>query len=121
MILQRSRSKIHTVEDHSIFFPETGFRIPLSLWGVFSYFPTTKPSLTDMTSSEEVYVLTTSRWDPHQEAYAMNEENMLDWEGQLIDRVDRQQILLADVDDDAMMAASVSIGSVEIKAVDTVM
>jgi hypothetical protein len=50
-----------TVEDHSIFFPETEFQIPLSLWGVFSYFPTTKPSLTDMTSSEEVYVLTTSR------------------------------------------------------------
>jgi hypothetical protein len=110
-----------TVEDHSIFFPETEIRIPLSLWGVFSYFPTTKPSLTDMTSSEEVYVLTTSRWDPHDKAYAMNEENMLDWEGQLIDRVNRQQILLADVNEDAAMAASVSIGSVEIKAVGTAM
>ena len=26
-------------KDHSIFFPETKLRIPLSLWGVFSYFP----------------------------------------------------------------------------------
>jgi hypothetical protein len=31
-------------EDHAITFPETGFRIPLSFWGVFSYFRTTKPS-----------------------------------------------------------------------------
>ena len=31
-----------TVEDHSISFPETGFRIPLSLWGMFSYFLTSK-------------------------------------------------------------------------------
>jgi hypothetical protein len=74
-----------------------------------------------MTSSEEVYVLTTSQWDPHQEAYATNEENMLDWEGQLIDRVNQQQILLADVNEDAAMAASVSIRSVEVKAVGTAM
>ena len=31
-------------EHHSITFPETEFRIPLSLWGVFSYFPTSKPT-----------------------------------------------------------------------------
>jgi hypothetical protein len=31
-------------EDHAITFPETGFTIPLSLWGVFSYFRTTKPT-----------------------------------------------------------------------------
>ena len=30
-----------TVEDHSIYFPETGLRIPLSLWGMFSYLPHT--------------------------------------------------------------------------------
>ena len=38
-----------TIEDHSIFFSEIGLRIPLSLWGEFSYFPTSKPSLSDMT------------------------------------------------------------------------
>ena len=32
-----------TTNDHSIYFPNTGFRIPLSLWGVFSYFPSLKP------------------------------------------------------------------------------
>jgi hypothetical protein len=45
-------------EDHAITFPETGFRIPLSLWGVFSYFPTTRPSREDLQSPEDVYMLT---------------------------------------------------------------
>ena len=35
-------------KDHSIYFPETKFRIPMSLWGVFSYFPTSKPTATEM-------------------------------------------------------------------------
>ena len=34
-----------SVEDHLIYFPEEKSRIPLSLWGVFSYFPTSKPSV----------------------------------------------------------------------------
>ena len=29
--------------DHSIYLPETDFRILLSLWSVFSYFPSLKP------------------------------------------------------------------------------
>ena len=41
--------KIHLndpdVEGHSIFFAETNFRIPLSLKGVFSYFPMSKPTV----------------------------------------------------------------------------
>ena len=41
-----------TEEDHAITFPETGFRIPLSLWGIFSYFPTTKPTQNNQASKE---------------------------------------------------------------------
>jgi hypothetical protein len=33
-----------TEEHHSIFSPGTQLRIPMSLWGVFSYFPTSKPT-----------------------------------------------------------------------------
>jgi hypothetical protein len=48
-IIVRDTPKIYmeesTKEDHAITFPETGFRIPLSLTGTFSFFPTTKPSL----------------------------------------------------------------------------
>jgi hypothetical protein len=107
-----------TVEDHSICFPETGFRIPLSLWGMFSYFPTTEPTAELMKETEEVYLLTPSRWDPHCDAYAANEENMLDWEGNMIAKRDRSQILLSDVHDDTALAASVHILSIESNLID---
>jgi hypothetical protein len=110
-----------TTEDHSIYFPETRFRIPMSLWGIFSYFQTSKPSVQDMTGCEEVYMLTPSRWDPHQESYATNESNMLDWEGNLTTQQDRQQILLSEIQEDGIMAASVSIGSIEVLAIDAAM
>ena len=52
--------KIHkedpTVDDHAITFAETGFRIPLSLWGIFSYFPTSKPTHDDLLNPNEVYM-----------------------------------------------------------------
>jgi hypothetical protein len=47
-----------TEEDHALTFPETGFRIPLSLWGVLLYFPTTKPTKDDLVEPDEVYLLT---------------------------------------------------------------
>ena len=47
-----------TVKDHAIEFCETGFKIPLLLWGVFSYFPTSKPTEEFLQETEEVYMLT---------------------------------------------------------------
>ena len=77
--------KIHkedpTVDDHTITFAETGFRIPLSLWGIFSYFPTSKPTHDDLLNPNEVYILSPATWNPHSDAYSANEESMLDWEG----------------------------------------
>jgi hypothetical protein len=48
-------------KDHSIYFPGTKLRIPLSLCGVFSYFPTSNPTALEMMESEEVYMLSPSR------------------------------------------------------------
>ncbi len=110
-----------TIEDHSITFPETGFRIPLSLWGMFSYFPTTKPTASLMMDTEEVYLLTPSRWNPHDDSYATNEENMLDWEGNMVTKKDRVQVLLADIAEDTAVAASVQISSVENSLIDSVL
>jgi hypothetical protein len=107
-----------TEEDHSIYFPETDFRIPLSLWGIFSYLVTSKPTALQMMESEDVYLLTPSRMNPHCDSYATNEENMLDWEGSMIQRKDRVQILLSDIQEDVAMAASVQVSSAETKAVD---
>jgi hypothetical protein len=113
-----------TVDDHSIFFPaETKFRIPMSLWGIFSYFPTSKPTAQDMKESDQVYMLTPSRWDPHQSAYAENEESILDWEGNVIKAKDRQHVLpvLLYIVEDTAMAASVQIGSIKVAAINRVM
>ena len=54
-----------TTEYHSLIFPETGFRIPLSLWGVFSYFITCKPTATDMQNYDEIYMLTAYLFNPN--------------------------------------------------------
>jgi hypothetical protein len=107
-----------SVEDHSIFSPETGVWVPLSFRGLFSYFPTSRPNHNDVIDANELYVLMTSQWHPHQEAYASNEENILDWEGNLITHLNHKQILLSNIEDNDVMVVLVYVGSIEVKAVD---
>jgi len=57
--------------DHAIEFPETGFWIPLSLWGIFSYFTTSKPTHKALVEPMDVYLLTPTRWNPHSNVYAL--------------------------------------------------
>jgi hypothetical protein len=109
-----------TKEDHSIHFPETNFRIPVSLWGVFSYFVTLKPTAKQMMEAEDVHMLTPSRMNPHCDAHATNEENMLDWEGNMIQQKDKVQILLSDIQEDVALAASAEVSSTEAKAINDV-
>jgi hypothetical protein len=105
---------------HSTHFPESDLRIPLSSQGIFSCFVTTKPAADQMMESEDVCILAPSRMNPHCDSHTTNEENMLDWEGNVMRRKDRVQILLSEVQDDVAMAASVHISSTEAKAVDAV-
>ena len=109
-----------SIDDHCLYFSETDFRIPLALWGVFSYFPTTKPTLEECESNDNVYILTPSKWNPHSDVYAHNEESMLDWEGNMIEKKNRVRLLLSDIDEDPKMVADVTIGSVENELIDTV-
>ena len=116
--------KIHkedpTVDDHAITFMETGFRIPLSLWGIFSYFPTSKPTHDDLLNPNEVYILSPATWNPHSDAYASNEESMLDWEANMQPKKDCQhQIVLDDVEDDINLVASLLIMPLEQETIDT--
>ena len=116
--------KIHkedpTVDDHAITFVEMGFRIPLSLWGIFSYFPTSKPTHDDLLNPNEVYILSPATWNPHSNAYSTNEETMLDWEGNMQPKKDCQHwIVLDDVEEDVNMVASLLITPLEQEAIDT--
>jgi hypothetical protein len=110
-----------TEEDHSIYFPDNDFQILLSLWGVFSYFNMSKPSTEQMMNAEDVYLLTPSTMNPHCDAYATNEDNILDWEGNMVQRRDRVQILLSDIPEDAAVTASVEISRAEARTIDIVL
>ena len=59
-----------------------------------------------MTDSEEIYLLTTSIWNPHDKAYSSNEESMLYWEGNFIDKKDHQNFLLSEIGEDANIAVT---------------
>ena len=116
--------KIHkedpTVDDHAITFVEMEFRISLSLWGIFSYFPTSKPTHDDLLNPNEVYILSPATWNPHSNAYSTNEESMLDWEGNMQPKRDNQHwIVLDDVEDDINMVASLQITQLEQEVIDT--
>jgi hypothetical protein len=111
-----------TVDDHTILFEETNFRIPLSLWGIFSYFPTRAPTNDQIESCDDVYLLTPNgTWNPHSDAYARNEENMLDWEGEMVEKKDRKKILLSEIDEDVAMASAATISAAEVREVDRLM
>ena len=106
--------KIHvnspTEEHHTITFQETNFRIPLSLHGTFSYFPTSKPSIQDLEEPDDVYVLTPTIWNPHSDAYVINEESMLDWEGNMIHEKDHEKrVVLEDIPSDDTMISSLAL------------
>lgn len=84
--------KIHveslTVSDHAIEFPEqengAALRIPLQLWGVFSFFHTRAPTNKEAAELNPLLLTPDSNhWNPHSEHFAKNEESMLDWEGEM--------------------------------------
>ena len=83
-ITVNDKAKIHmmnpTTEDHAIIFPKTGFRIPMMLWGIFSYFPTMKLTVDTLQTGKDVYILTPTTWNPHTDIHATNKDSMLDWE-----------------------------------------
>ena len=105
--------KIHvtlpTEEHHAITFQETNFRIPLTLHGTFSYFPTSMPSTQELEEPEDVYVLTPTTWNPHSDAYVINEESMLDWEGSMKHERDHEKrVVLEDIPSDDTMISSLA-------------
>ena len=106
--------KIHvsspTEEHHAIAFQETYFRILLSLHGTFSYFPTGKPSIKELEEPEDVYVLTPTIWNPHSDAYVINEESMDDWEGNMRNEKDHEKRdVLENIPSDDSMISSLAL------------
>ena len=111
------KAKIHlsdpSMDDHTTVFPETGFRIPLSLWGVFSYFSSVAPTSASLQDGKDVYILTLEMWTPHSEAYSTNEESMMDWEGNMWDPKDWKTHLVFNNMKDIPEASALMVSSLE--------
>ena len=106
--------KIHvtspTEEHHAITFQESNFRIPPSLHGTFSYFLTSKPSIQELEEPEDVYILTPTVWNPHPDAYVINEESILDWEGNMKHEKDHEKrVVLENIPSDDTMISSLAL------------
>ena len=117
------RAKIHTedptADDHSIIFPTTNFRIPLQLFGVFSYFSTAKPTENDMLAGYDVHVMTPERWNPHSDVYEQNKASIVDWEGNIKQPKDRIKVIIVDLCGEAD-EGDYRISSVEMNMVDKI-
>ena len=59
-------------------------------------------------------------WETHCGAYADNEENMMDWNGQMIEPKYRTRILSKDLPEDKLMISDTHISSLEMTRIDVV-
>ena len=67
---------------------------------------------------EDVYVLTPTTWNPHSDAYVINEESMLDWEGNMKQKKDHEKrVVLEDIPSDDTMISSLALCEKEQMAV----
>ena len=84
--------KIHAddpeIKEHSIAFPDsTDLRIPLQLWVIFSFFHSRIPTSNEIRHCDKLFMTPDSTtWDPYADHFALNEESMLDWEGNMLDQ-----------------------------------
>eukprot|EP00957_Ditylum_brightwellii_P030542 2313551-Ditylum_brightwellii.AAC.1 len=65
----------------------------MALWGTFSYFPSSKPTVEELQASDNIYLLTPSKLNPHDDGYAVNKDSMLDWEGNMVETSHQPKIL----------------------------
>ena len=81
--------KIHIAEpdedDHAIVFTGKKLRIPPQLWGVLSYLPSWRPMVEELKGAKEIYLLNRPQFNLHDEAYAENDLNIMDWQGKMIE------------------------------------
>ena len=95
----RDTPKIHvkepTVEYHSIYFSDECLRIPLILNGIFSSFPTRRPTTQDLIDGIPVLITPEGpTWNPYSNSYKQNDDSHLDWKWGILDRRYHNKALL---------------------------
>ena len=67
-------SKDPTIDNHCITFEDSDIRIPLQLSGVFSYFHTRKPTLSELHECPKLFLTPDANdWNPHCQSFETNE------------------------------------------------
>ena len=87
-IIVNDTAKIHcadpTTNDHCILFPTSDLRIPLQLHGIFSYFHSRLPTITELYDCDKYFITPdASDWNPNCSSFENNERAMLNYEGDL--------------------------------------
>ena len=74
-----------------------------------------KPTQDELVEPSDVYMLTLTIWNSHSDHYVHNEENMLDWEGNMKEKKDwiQWRIVLDELKEDTRMVSSLFIREVE--------
>ena len=108
--------KIHctdpTIDDHCIKFREKDLRIPLQLYGTFSYFHSRLPTIRELHDCDKYFISPdASDWNPHCRSFEMNERAMLNYEGELVSDDRRSNLPMSrdDENEDIFELASVSV------------
>ena len=64
-----------------------------------------------------MYIVTPTTWNPNTNVHAMNEDSMLDWEGNIMEKREwASRVILEDVEDH-IDASSLIISAIDIKAI----
>ena len=88
------------IEDYSIYFLddedfENGYRIPLELHGAISYIPISVPTKRELMELAR-FNLTHDplEWNPHTEVYGNQEQSMLNYQGELVEKIEIDCMIL---------------------------
>ena len=85
-------------EYHSVYFKEYYLRIPLKSHGIFSYFPSSKPSNEVLNECDIILCLTPKApWNPNTSDYSRNEDSVLYCKGEIIEKGERIRIMMSDL------------------------
>ena len=80
-------SKDPTIDGHCITFEDSDIGIPLQLTGVFSYFHTRKPTVSELHECPKLFLTPDANdWNPHCQSFETNEQSMLTCNGELADK-----------------------------------
>ena len=72
-----------------------------------------------MQDCEDVFlIMLEQNWDPHTKMYAINEENKVDWEGNIKEKQDCVRIILDDIDE-TQAQSSACISALESSYIDS--